>query len=179
MQTINFDDVAAKKQAAHLNNYAGLHWDNMYVTNGFTQLGYAGSGFQKGATSGQQVAYGGYANPATVSVKDGTFTLNSVEMAAGWAKSLAVDVTAFDAHGKVLHDQTVTLTDSAPQLETFDWEGISSVKFTPVSGVTDGAMGGQIGRHVVLDDFVVSDIQQHAAHAAATAHLVHSAADLG
>ena len=53
---INFDDFGA--YADIYNGYAGLNWSNFYALNGSTN--HPGSGYERGATSGSNVAFNGF-----------------------------------------------------------------------------------------------------------------------
>ncbi len=156
------EDVPAKHGAKALPaSYHGLRLTNLYVlTAAGTKappLGYAGSGFERGTTSGSQVVYGGYGKPATIAAPAGRMlSLTSAQITAAWCKALQVDVTGYDAAGKAAQHQLVTVTDGGPSLVAFGWSGLARVTFSPSACQRDPAMGGEIGKHVVLDDVVVS-----------------------
>ncbi len=165
-KTITFDDIDTSPygSATIENGYAKLDWSNMYVINSETSgIDYYGnSGYITGVTSGEQVAYTGFGSPASVYIANGSFTFESVQMTSGWNKKETVDITGYDAKGKVLYEETVKITDKGPTLIELGWKGVSEVLFTPVSGKPDPDLDGS-GLHVVFDDMVISKIKGKAA----------------
>lgn len=155
--TIGFDDfqLSGGRPAQGLpKHYDGLLWKGFNVYN--SQYGpFGGSGYEYGCTSGTQAAVSNGHRSASVFLKDGTFTLDSLNMTAGWDTKLTVDITGYRA-GEAVYHQTVTLTDKAPLDVQLHFENVDRVTFDPSHGKPDDLIGS--GDNMIFDDLVFSDV---------------------
>ena len=155
--TIGFDDftLAGGRPAQGLpRHFDGFLWKGFNIYN--SKYGpFAGSGYDYGCTSGTQAAVSNGHHSASVFVKDGSFTLESLNMAAGWDKTLTVDIYGYRAGEQVYH-QTVRLTDTAPSVLQLHFENVDRVTFDPGHGKPDDLIGS--GDNMIFDDLVFTDV---------------------
>jgi hypothetical protein len=147
-ETLTFDDANGLLG----NGYHGLDWNNFYVFDGTSNP--PQSGYHNGVVSVPNVAYNGYAAPATIS-KASSFSLVSGEFAGAWNDGLQVHVTGTGATNYSM-DFTVNTTGSSHI--DFNWTGLTSVTFTSSGGVH--AADGGAGEHFALDNLVINSVPE-------------------
>lgn len=142
------------------DGYAGLTWDNLYVADrNYMDHAYFDTGFQRGNTSGTQVAYG-YVRSA-ISAADGTFDLKSMKLTAAFALQLEVSYLGYN-DGQLVHSGYRVATDKRPVKVVFDWADVDEVVFTAAVIGGDPRFPGT-GPMFVIDDLVVSKVRPDAA----------------
>lgn len=140
--TITFDDLSVPDPSgtAIANGYNGFDWENFYILN--APAGYYGpdTGYQHGMVSEENVAYNGYADPASFS-RATEFTFNSVFLTTAWASG-TIRFEGFNGVNS-LYLLDVAANTVAPTLVTFNWTGITKVVMTSLTT-----------SHAVLDNLV-------------------------
>lgn len=165
--TIDFDDftLAPGRPAQGLpRHFDDLLWKGFNVYN--SKYGpFGGSGYEYGCTSGTQAAVSNGHRSASVYLNDGSFTLESLNLTAGWDRKLTVDIYGY-RQGEEVYYQTVQLTDTAPLDVQLHFENVDRVTFDPSHGKPDDLIGS--GDTMIFDDLVFSNVVQ--AEAAALSH---------
>lgn len=155
--TIGFDDfqLAPGRPAQGLpKHFDDFLWKGFNVFN--SKYGpFQGSGYQYGTTSGTQAAVSNGHHSASVFVKDGSFTLDSLNLTAGWDRKLTVDIYGYRDGTEVYH-QTVNVTDKAPTAVELHFENVDKVTFDPSHGKPDDLIGS--GDMMIFDDLVFSNV---------------------
>ena len=134
--TITFDDLTDVSGGFGgtpiPNGYQGLNWTNWNVLNTTDFTANVGAnGAQAGTVSPPNVAYDVFGDLAIFS--NNPFTFNSVDMTAIWRDNLQVTVTG-KLGGVTQFSTTLTLSATAPALETFNWANIDEVDVLPSRG---------------------------------------------
>ncbi|XZG70825.1 PEP-CTERM sorting domain-containing protein [Chitinibacteraceae bacterium HSL-7] len=146
LQNISFDNVpgaVAGSSNNALGSYAGFDWDNTYVLSRDTHVG---SGYDRGAVSGNWVGYTAWTNPSAFS-SDHAFNFYAGYFTAAWQTSLDVVVKGF-RNGVELYSQTINVTDARAQAYAFNFFGVDRVSFTPN------------GSHVAFDNLQVAPVPE-------------------
>ena len=160
IKLINFDDLPIPDSApyAHIPNpYAGFDWSPhfMYLEGGAGYL-YPGGYQNFDVSAPTNVAFNGggrngAAPPPVNFSRRMPFELDSFDLAAAWRDGLEVTVTgelcsppASPQTCVVVDSTTLTVDDSGPTLETFNWGDVNKVVFqsVPGSGVPVGFTDG-------------------------------------
>jgi hypothetical protein len=151
--TINFDDLG--NGASISPGYNGFSWSNFFALNAVQFANDGPSGYTNGNVSPSNVAYNGFANPASfyASNQANDFTLNSFYLTGAWNNGLSVLVQAFD-NGNLVNSTTLIVSTLSPTLFTLNWSGIDSVLFTSFGGISAGYRGA--GAHFALDNLTVN-----------------------
>ena len=87
-----------------------------------------GEGYGNSLVSGDNVAFNGYGNPASISVNGGSFNLNSAYLTAALADDTVVEVQGF-VGGTLTYDNIYTVNTEAPTLENLNYFGVDEVNF--------------------------------------------------
>lgn len=126
--TITFDDLSAPEVqgTAIANGYNGFDWENFYYLNGHHNE-YSAPGYEHGVVSEENVAFNGYAFPASFS-RATEFTFNSVFLTTAWADG-TIRFEGFNGVNS-LYLMDVAANTVAPTLATFNWTGITKVVMT-------------------------------------------------
>ncbi len=153
--TIGFDDLSDNGNGTLIaNGYQGLNWTNWYVLNTPNFFNNVGpNGATGGTTSQPNIAFNGNGDIAKFS-SNTPFTLNSVEMTAFWNNGLQVTVTGL-LNGIQEYMNTVTVSSTAPTLETFAFSGVNEVDVTTAGGTQNPSYAGS-GTELAIDDLTVS-----------------------
>ncbi|UXY14973.1 PEP-CTERM sorting domain-containing protein [Chitiniphilus purpureus] len=140
--TLTFDDVPGANPGTNLNalgNYGGFTWDNTYALH---QSYHPGSGYDRGAVSGEWVAYTAYANPISFSAGN-AFDFYGGYFTSAWDSSLTVKIAGF-RNGVEIYSQDIVLNNQYPQLFGLNFRGVDKVSFT------------SLGQHVAFDNLQVT-----------------------
>ncbi|HEX7688672.1 MAG TPA: PEP-CTERM sorting domain-containing protein [Burkholderiaceae bacterium] len=144
---ITFDGLNQNGTVPIANGYAGLNWSDFYTTNAPVQ--FPGSGYAVDTISGE-VAYNGYAQPATISATSSAgFTLNSGYFAAAWINENAVFTARFEDGSTAT--KTFAITTGSPVFETFGWHDLASV-----------TMVGDGGSHIAVENLNAAAVPEPA-----------------
>jgi hypothetical protein len=139
--TINFDDIpVAAGQNVHIDDYADFTWRSVAAEN---NIG-VGPGYVNGIVSQTNAIYNEGGNPGTFTSNFGTFSFNSAYFIAAFAMP-ETNVVITDNLGD---SKTFAVTSTAATLETFNWNGVSSVTFL--------AKSGERNNIVVIDDMTIN-----------------------
>ncbi|NMG09292.1 PEP-CTERM sorting domain-containing protein [Brasilonema sp. UFV-L1] len=145
---VTFDDIQTTSDGDVIpNGYAGLNWDNFHSLDSSSL---ASTGYGYGTVSAPNVAFNSEGNPATVSIDNGKYDLNSVHLAAAWNNGLNILVEGFLGE-ELLYSKTVTVDSTASTQYNLDFLDIDNVRFTSSGGVDAGYGGG--GTQFALDNF--------------------------
>jgi hypothetical protein len=93
------------------------------------------NGYVNGTVSAPNVADVGNATPGSVIDPSGTFTFNSFYLTSA-AYNGASETLTGKAAGVTLFTQTVTMNETGPVLDTFNWAGLDELDFSTGSGGT-------------------------------------------
>lgn len=155
-ETLTFDDFQIGNVGDIPAFYGGLSWLSMYAMNSHEYLGdNRHSGYVRGTTSGEQIAYlhtiGAFATINSAS----TMTFVSARMTAANDLSLVVDVYGY--HNNVVIDHaTVTLNDRHPLKFEPGWTGVDYIYFR-TGAETPDPKAPTSGDYVVFDDIKLAD----------------------
>ena len=159
---ITFDDLTIPGPLNRMkvpDGYGGLDWSaNFFTLNGIdygTNFGNFPSGYLNGAVSPDNVAYNSFEGPVSFSAAS-SFTLDSFYLTAAWFDNLNVTVTG-KLGGVVQDSQVLTVSPTAPTLETLDWSGIDEVDFSTSGGSADPGFHGS-GRQFVIDNISIDGL---------------------
>jgi hypothetical protein len=142
-QVITFDDLNpsslpgkdAFDEAPIPNGYDGLEWNNFWVMD-VPQTG-VGEGYGNSLVSGDNVAFNGYGNPASISINAGSFDLDSAYLTAALADDTMVEVQGFMG-GALTYDNIYTVNTESPTLENFNYFGVDEVIFISTNPTYSG-----------------------------------------
>jgi hypothetical protein len=125
---ITFDDLPSS-DVTPISTYAGLSWENFYVIKG-TDYG-VGTGYDHGTVSSPNIAFNGFAHPASFSSAT-AFTLLSIEVTKAWNYGY----THFDGYvGSTLtYSLDVLSSIAAPTSVTFNWANLNKVVMSDGNG---------------------------------------------
>lgn len=141
------------------NGYGGMDWSNFYTLNSSTYSAQQ-SGYVHGTTSGHEVAYNAYANPASIlATSNAGFDLYSGNFTAAWNNGLTIQASAV-FEGGATDVKTFVVDTSHPTNEIFGWTNLASVTFSSFGGV-DQNLGGS-GTHFAMDDLNTSAVPEPA-----------------
>jgi hypothetical protein len=153
--TLTFDDINAGQIAAQIpNGYGGVNWDNFYTLDA-VNFDLNPSGYNNGLVSNNNVAYNGFANPASISAISSPFSLVSGYFTGAWNNGLTIDVVGQVA-GVNTYFTSFVVDSAKPTLETFNWSNLSSVTFSSSGGASAGFAGG--GEHFALDNLTLNGV---------------------
>lgn len=128
---INFDDLPGDGTTPVANGYAGFNWFNFGTIS--AEAG-AGTGFEAGVVSPQNVAFNWYGETATMSSADN----DAFKYIGAWFTSAFVDQEiSFEGsrNGELLFASgAFTLDTAAPQWIGLDWSGIDTLTIYNSSG---------------------------------------------
>jgi hypothetical protein len=147
---ITFDDLDGAYYRIPAG-YRGLYWSNLSFLNAL-DYGHNPSGYEAGMVSAPNVAYNGYGGPATI-IGSGPFNFVSAVLTAAWNDNLALEVRGF-AGGEVAYQRAFRLSATAPSNIVFNFNGVTSVSFSPSGGTRDTDYDGG-GTYFALDNVVV------------------------
>lgn len=137
--TINFDDISVSpgNYVAIASPYQGLNWSDVYVENNI-----AGNGYDTGIVSQSNAALNGFGTQASFSAASGTFAFISGYFTGAFGTE---NIVVSDNLGD---SKIFQVNASTPTLETFNWNGVSTVS---VDAVSDGS-----GTQIVFDNLTVN-----------------------
>jgi len=150
--TLDFDDVVVNAQSEELSVsgvYNGFFFADAGIVNGSAI--YNESGYENGATSGDNVLFNEDGNKLTIA-RLTDFDLESGVFTGAWNNGVNVRVTAYD-DGAVTAIAEFAVTADEPTFVEFDFAGfksIDTVEFETWGGVNAGYDGG--GTQVAIDD---------------------------
>lgn len=151
LTTVSFDDVPGKSPSTTNNvipnGYAGLNWDNIYVVH---QTFFPGSGYVNGTTSGEWVAFNGFAQIGTI---DNALDFNVVKgnFTAAWNNDLNVIASAWD-DGVVVGTKTFSIDTTEPTEVVFDFTSIDKITFEAFNGINGNP---SLAKNFAMDDLVI------------------------
>ncbi|MBI2253754.1 MAG: hypothetical protein HYU58_03960 [Proteobacteria bacterium] len=150
--TLDFESVGTPGAQVEVpDGYGDLNWTNFYVLDGAERYPqYPGNGYDNGASSGQYVAFNGFANPASLS-SSSTFDFISASLTAAFNEGLKLDIAGY-RNGAQLYATTVTLSTALYATLLFNWSGIDQLTFKSYGGVP---VFGVSGHQFALDDLTV------------------------
>lgn len=137
-------------------NYGGLTWSNMNTVNASLDSSYTGSGYANGRVSGSIVAYNSFGDAAMVLQGTLPFALNDGYFTGAWRDGLKVTVEGFTGGTLASFTKSFTVGVSTASLQTFNWTGLSSVRFTSSGGSRASGVRGD-GTQFVLDNLRVNE----------------------
>lgn len=144
--TITFEDFALPGDPVVIpDGYQGFNWS---FGGGIKALnfasGYAGTGYENGATSGTHVAYNenGAAETRITWAGPGTFELVQAHWSSAWLASHNVIFQGRNNGMEVYSPMALTLNNSGPTLQVFNWTGIDELVI----------LSGNLNSQWVLDD---------------------------
>ncbi len=154
---ITFGDLPTNSSYQRIPNpYDGFDWSAHFFYLDAADYPYP-SGYQNGVVSPPNVAFNGggsngEAPPPVNFSRRAPFELDTFYLAAAWRDGLEVTVTG-ELNGVVVHSTTLTVNQSGPTLETFNWD-VNKVVFQSFGGVPVGFEGYQF----VLANLSVSPV---------------------
>ena len=121
---IHFDDLPGDETLPIAAGYAGFDWTNM----GTVRVdAYAGSGFEAGTVSGDNVAYNWYGAPATVASSDGSaFAFTGAYFTSAWVEQ-EISFEGWRNGQQLFASGAYTLATTAPGWIRLDWAGIDTL----------------------------------------------------
>lgn len=128
---ITFDDINAGGYMVPIaNGYNGFDWNNFWVID---KDYLPASGYLPGTMSGQNIAFNGYGNPATMLVSGpNTFDLNSAYCTSAFVDNIVLTVEGF-LGGVSQGFSTTVLSTTTPTFINFNLLGIDSARFSCTS----------------------------------------------
>lgn len=149
---IDFDDLC--DHCSIPDGYRAVNWDNMSVLNA---VNFPPSGYVYGMTSEPNVAFGPYANPASVLAIEETFSVLSLQVTAAWNIGLNVLFQGF-ADGEEVASYELTSGDPADgptfiDLNSEGFKSLTELKITSYGGTNAGYPG--MGDHFAMDDLIL------------------------
>ena len=169
-ETLTFDDIDIGNVGDIPTTYGGVQWLSMFAMD--TQDYYGGnrhSGFVRGTTSGEQVAYLHTIGSITTINGRGTMTFVGAKLTAGNDLSLVVDVYGYHDN-VVMYHQTLTLNDKHPLNFAPGWTGVDYIYFH-TGAETPDPKSPSSGDYVVLDDVKLEAINPDGAASPTFAHV--------
>lgn len=155
---------------ALIDGYGGLDWtDNSFTLDGSLQP--AGSGYDVGRVSGNNVGYSAFALDFGFATSDGSnFQSLSFWMVPGWRDGVAVHIDAYEGGfgGSLVGtaDFTADLTTGVLQYTMSSlFAGLTDAWVFTMSGGTNVHVGGD-GAHLVFDDIEYTVVPEPASMAA-------------
>ena len=121
---------------------------------------FPGSGYEKGAVSGFNVAFNNFARMATISVKNGLFPLfnfNGAYITAAWRNNLNIRARGY-LRDVLLYDRTVIADVDAPTILTANYLGIDKLTFESFGGTPAGLESDM--PHFAMDNFSFTPISE-------------------
>lgn len=161
-QTITFEGSwwgANSIQVAQLpNGYSGLRWTDFWVIDRVYARSYAPnflSGYERTAsfTNSQTVGFNAGGGNASLS-SDTPFDFGSAVLAAAFRTGMTVQLTAFDALGNVVGNESYSVS-TAPRTITPNFTGVSRVSFSSFGGTVDPGAENVGGVQFALDNVVL------------------------
>jgi hypothetical protein len=153
--TLNFDDLSGTiDDMGTYNPYNGLNFTGFAIWAPPVEGNY-----QNGVVSPQNQIFAFSDVTATIDTASTPFTFNGAYMTYAWLPGLQVVVTGFNGATPV-HTQTITLSNSAATLFTFNWTGLTSVTFAaiPGSATSDPFDCGTVNcDQFTIDDFSINN----------------------
>lgn len=142
--TVNFDDLPQLSYDAKFisNGYAGFNWSNFAYTTGIKIA--AGSGYETGMVSGNNVAFNAYGESAAVSLGSGTFDFNSAYLTSAWNTGNEITVEGL-LNGQSKYSQKVVVNTRNPIKFDFNFLDINQLKFSSSLA------------HFVMDNFTFNE----------------------
>ncbi|CAM8388241.1 hypothetical protein MCEET85_00866 [Candidatus Methylopumilus planktonicus] len=120
---INFDSLDGSGPIT--NGYSGLNWSNFWSLRGSD---IPNSGYAAGVVSFPNIAFNAYGDPASFS-STAQFTFVSAYFTAAFTNGLQITVSGSNG-GVQLYTTTFSVSNTAPTLTTFNWSGITALRFT-------------------------------------------------
>lgn len=160
--TVDFDDLSGGSSNSGEqvpSGYHGLLWQSGCYSYDPSQMDEPDTGFQKGVTSGPNIAFA--PGPLSITRMDGRdFSLETLQITAGWYSSLRV---TFDGYrdGVLVYHERHRIDDLAPRHVQLDFENVDLVVITQRKGVHDPRFDVG-GKQIVLDDLVFRGIDAEA-----------------
>jgi hypothetical protein len=146
-QLITFDDLTPSGFGSLIpNGYQGYNWSNWYALNSSSNF-YNPSGYQNGSVSPENVAFNGFADPASVS-SGSTFTASSVYVTAAWNDGLNVLIEGLNG-GVGMFSTVVVVDTTGPTFVPLGWSGIDELRISGSGGTAHYTTGAH---HVVIDN---------------------------
>lgn len=129
--TVTFEDFNLPGDPVAIpDGYQGFNWSFGSGINALNfALGYAGTGYEYGATSGTHVAYNkdGAAEAHIAWAGQGTFDLIQAHWSSAWLASHNVIFQGRNNGVEVYSPMVLTLNNSGPTLQVFNWTGIDEL----------------------------------------------------
>jgi hypothetical protein len=140
---MTFDDISYIADFQVPNGYKGLTFTNLYATSPILYYGPSGyNGYKGGTISPLNVAYNGYATPATIFSPVGQeISLASMWVTPAWNYNVTLVIRRFDTSGvKVAPDfTTVLLSPYTPKQISFNSTFVARIVIS-CSGGTDARL---------------------------------------
>ncbi|WP_394647476.1 PEPxxWA-CTERM sorting domain-containing protein [uncultured Sphingomonas sp.] len=153
--TLTFDTLAGDESSIP-NGYGGLNWTNMGSFNPANDTYYSGSGYVNGRVSGSIAAFNRFSYVAMVLQGASPFTLNDGYFTGAWRNGLNITVEGFTGGTLAAFTKSFTVGVSTASLQTFNWTGLSSVRFTSTGGSRASGLRAD-GTQFVLDNLRVNE----------------------
>ena len=153
--TITFDELGSGLGDTQLpSGYLGFNWSNFYYFDG-TQYS-AGSGYDVGTASENNVAYNGFGDPASFATQDAsTFKLFDFYLTGAWRDDLEVTVTGRNA-GSDVFSTTITVSTTSRTHVVLEWAGLDEVLFSSTGGTENPLLSGD-GPHFAIDNIGIDE----------------------
>ncbi len=142
---ITFDDLPYRLVPVPAG-YNNLTWSNFDYLNGVVNRT---SGYGPAMVSVPKVAYNAGGSPAAISASS-PFALFSAYMTAAWNDNLQVEAQGFNG-STLVYDNSYTLSAATPTLITFNYVGVTSVKFISSGGIPHNGYKGS-GTQFAMDN---------------------------
>lgn len=111
------------------DGYGGLNWDNVWVLDAGKH--HTNTGYGRGRTSGDHVAFNGYGWSA--SAGGSAFDFNGLFLTSAWYNDNQVTLSGYNG-GALTHSQTVTVDTAAPSWFQFDFFDIDQLTISTSRG---------------------------------------------
>jgi hypothetical protein len=151
--TITFDDVPSEASLSG-STYHGLSWTNFFALNG--NQAWPGSGYDHGTVSVPNVAYNGFADPASFGSAAG-FSLHDAYFAAAWNDGLTIHIVG--TSGVNTYTKDIVVNTGAAIDVVFNWTNLTNVSFSSSGGTWNSGLNGS-GEHFVMDNVTITAVPE-------------------
>lgn len=154
---VTFDDLPdlgrrRVTMSAIANGYGGFNWDNFNYISYSLQV--AGSGFDKGRVSGQNLAFNRNSQPASIA-NISAFNFTGAYLTAAWKNDLKITVVGL-LGGVEKYATTVTVGYQNPTWFNFNYAGVDRLNFSSAGGISPNVQSEYYdpdNQHFAMDNF--------------------------
>ncbi|MCU0544439.1 MAG: hypothetical protein MUE44_20065 [Oscillatoriaceae cyanobacterium Prado104] len=163
---VTFDDLPdlSKRRvtmSAIANGYGGFNWDNFNYISYNPQV--AGSGFDKGRVSGQNLAFNRNSQPASIT-NTSAFNFTGAYLTAAWKNELKITVVGL-LGGVEKYATTVSVGHQNPTWFNFNYTGVDRLNFSAAGGISPNFQleyRDPDNQHFAMDNFTAESFVANA-----------------